>query len=469
MALTGSLNNDKSAKLESILFGLFLALIFWAPLPFGSNRGWSAAILMGVLFLIAVIWFAALLCNRTCHPQAVFQKARYPLTLLIIIQCWVALQLLPLPLEIIKLLSPRAALLQGESSFIPLSLDTQATWLYLLKGLAYSVSFFLVIVLVNSRQRVESLLWMLILSGTFQAVYGCFMVLTGYEWGFFVEKYANLGLATGTFVNRNHLAGYLVMSLAAGIGLLISGTGGARLRNRRDRMRYPLELMVSGKLMLRILLALMVIGLIMTRSRMGNISFFLSLTIAGAVALFIAKKFSWPLLLLLLSMLIVDTWLLGQWFGFDQVATRIQQTVINEEQRTDVFQQTGSLVKDFPLTGSGGGSYYGLFEHYQNSQMAGFITHAHNDYLEITAELGVLGLMLFGVLVVLTSLRCLMLLRTESRLNRGIGFLTCMVIFWVLIHSLADFNLQIPANAMTLTVLLALAWINPARAKAQSP
>ena len=68
----------------------------------------------------------------------------------------------------------------------------------------------------------KTLLQVLVFSGTFQAAYGAFMVLSGLELGFFVEKYVGQGVATGTFVNRNHFAGYLVMCLSAGIGLLLS-------------------------------------------------------------------------------------------------------------------------------------------------------------------------------------------------------------------------------------------------------
>ena len=133
-------------------------------------------------------------------------------------------------------------------------------------------------------------------SGTFQAAYGAFMVLSGLELGFFVEKYVGQGVATGTFVNRNHLAGYLVMCLSAGIGLLLSQLATNSAHNWKDRLRRWLRLLLSSKIRLRIYLAIMVIALVLTRARMGNVAFFTALGVAGALALYTGRGFSWRVL-----------------------------------------------------------------------------------------------------------------------------------------------------------------------------
>jgi len=80
----------------------------------------------------------------------------------------------------------------------------------------------LTLLIVNTPSRLRWIALALVLSGLFQASYGSLMTLSGLEYGFFHEKIHNRGLATGTFINRNHLAGYLVMCLSVGIGLLIA-------------------------------------------------------------------------------------------------------------------------------------------------------------------------------------------------------------------------------------------------------
>jgi len=142
--------------------------------------------------------------------------------------------------------------------------------------------FTLTLLLVSNKHRLVMLGYTLVFSAVFQAFYGSMMTLSGLEYGFFVEKAAYVGFATGTFVNRNHLAGYLEMASAIGIGLLMATTSNrVRVRSWRQRLRNLVNLMLSQKLLLRLMLAMMVIALVLTRSRMGNTGFFSSMLVAG--------------------------------------------------------------------------------------------------------------------------------------------------------------------------------------------
>ncbi|WP_198265036.1 hypothetical protein [sulfur-oxidizing endosymbiont of Gigantopelta aegis] len=146
------------------------------------------------------------------------------------------------------------------------------------------------LLLIKSTQRLRLFAWVIVISGVFQAVYGSVMTLSGIEYGFFVEKDTYRGVATGTFVNRNHLAGYLEMSLAIGVGLLISTLYETQAGNWREFFRRILGSILGGKIRLRIALALMVIALVLTHSRMGNSAFFISLTLMGILYLVLVKK-----------------------------------------------------------------------------------------------------------------------------------------------------------------------------------
>ena len=77
-----------------------------------------------------------------------------------------------------------------------ISLDREYGKYYLLQGCTYTAGFFLTVALVNTHQRVKTLLQVLVFSGTFQGAYGAFMVLSGLELGFFVEKYVGQGVTT---------------------------------------------------------------------------------------------------------------------------------------------------------------------------------------------------------------------------------------------------------------------------------
>jgi O-antigen ligase len=451
--------SSKPHKLEQTLFAGFMAVLVWAPLPFASNRIWGGALLALLVFSLLSGYLLLFMSGRAHLDAQVWRRARWPLAMLVLVQVWVFLQTLPLPRPIVEALSPQAYAWHIQEGWISLSLDREYTRYYLLRGCTFTAGFFLTIALVNTHARVKMLLQVLVFSGTFQAAYGAFMVLSGLELGFFVEKYVGQGVATGTFVNRNHLAGYLVMCLSAGIGLLLSQLATERSPNWKERIRRWLRLMLSSKIRLRVYLAIMVIALVLTRGRMGNIAFFAALALAGAIALYAGRRFSYRVVAFLASLLVVDMVILGKWFGFNRLLARLEQTNPDSEARVWSNAYTLDYIREFPLTGSGGGSFYGIFPNFQAPNLPGFHVHAHNDYLEFAAEL---GLPATGLLVGFVALALWNAYRVQrerhTALYKGAGFAVTMTILWAAIHSTTDFNLQMPANALTFVSILALAY-----------
>ncbi len=312
--------------------------------------------------------------------------------------------------------------------------------------------------------RLNRLRWVayaLVLSGLFRAVYGSLMTLSGLEYGFFQEKVYGLGLATGTFIYRNHFAGYLEMCLSVGIGLLIAQLGKCYSADTwRQRIQVVLAWILSPKMVLRLSLVLMVIALVLSRSRMGNTAFFTSILVAGIIGLILSRQASRATVILLVSLIVIDIFIVGIWFGVDKVAQRIEETRLVTETRDEVNIYTIPYWQDFFWTGSGLGSYYTTFPHYQGSDLTNYYDHAHNDYLEFAAETGIVGLLLLGIAVLLTLGVVLSALhRRRSSINRGMAFGVTMAITALLIHSTVDFNLQIPANAATFMLILALGWV----------
>jgi len=449
-----------AGRLESFLFYFFLAALVWAPLPFASNRPWGAGLLAVAVCAALSLWLILFLRGKVLLNSRAWRYAAVPMALLLLVQLWVALQLVPLPPSLLEMLSPRAALLQPGGGWQSLSLDPSYSRDYLLKGVTYSTAFFLTLATVTSVERLRLLLVVLVFSGTFQAAYGSLMVLSGLELGFFVEKYAGHGVATGTFINRNHLAGYLIMCLAAGTGLLLSQLSQQEKRGWRTRVRHWLRLLLSSRFRLRIYLAVMVIALVLTRSRAGNIAFFVALALAGGVALYTGRRFSRRVLGFLLSLFLVDMLILGQWFGLDRVVERLSDNPVATEERVFSSRYTLDYVADFPLTGSGGGSFYGVFPNYQQDALQGFHVHAHNDYLQFAAELGLPALAVLLALVALAFYSALRAQRERRHsLLKGAAFASTMSICWGAAHAAVDFNFQIPANALTFVVMLAVAFI----------
>jgi O-antigen ligase len=228
----------------------------------------------------------------------------------------------------------------------------------------------------------------------------------------------------------------------------------------RERTRQWLRLMLDPKLQLRVYLAIMVIALVLTRSRMGNIAFFTALGIAGAISLYAARHFSVRIVIFLSSLLLIDAIIVGRWFGFDELLLRLEQSNPAGEARIWSNAYTIDYVEHFPLSGSGGGSFYGIFPNFQAENLDGFHVHAHNDYLEFAAELGmpVAALLMWVVALAMRSAYWTQRYRSSS-LYKGGAFAVVMTILWAAIHSTTDFNLQIPANGLTFATILALAFV----------
>ena len=368
---------------------------------------------------------------------------------------YVWLQLLPLPIELLRLVSPEAAkwhVLAAQESILaaPLTLDSYATLEGALKTTAYVGYFALGLALLNSRERIRGATYIIIASGIAQAVYGTVLSFRSID-----------GLASGTFVNRNHYATYLVMCLSVGVGVLIASLTGEKSYSLRQFLRGAIEWLITPKMALRLLLVAMVVALVITRSRMANLAFLVSLFSAGTIGLALSKKATRSMVVLLVSLVVIDVFIVGAYFGTQRLVERIEQTSLRGEDRVEVARYALGMWKDYPVFGAGLGSFPSVFPRYSAEGTVQSYTHAHNDYLEFGAETGVVGFTLLGLMVSLsfaTALRAQ--LRRRDPVMRGIAFASTMAVIGVMVHCLAEFSLQIPANALTFMLILAFAWIS---------
>ena len=450
---------------DRFLFIGLLALIIWVPLPLGSNRPWAWSFMEVWVNLLALGWLLLYMLHRV-NFTLVFYKARPIIFLFGLWLVWILVQITPLPVAVVARLSPQAAdnyaMLPVPPEWITISVVPHATQTGLLKSLAYVLTFCLTLLLVNTRKRIKYFAYALILSGLFQAVYGSLMTLSGLEYGFFIKKTTSLGFASGTYTNRNHFAGYIVMCLSVGIGIMIANLDNSVITGWRQRVFYLVTLALSEKFRLRLALVIMVIALVLTHSRMGNSAFFASLLIAGGLALVLSRHATRATVILIASLVIIDIFIVGTWFGVEKVVDRIEQTTLESEHRDETYVHVHNQWSDYLITGSGLGTFYAVFPKYKTPlEAGGFYTHAHNDYLEFGSETGIIGITVMGA-VVLLSLGTALLAQYKRRdpLMRGISFSAIMGITAILIHSTVDFNLQIPANALTFMLLLAMAWLS---------
>jgi O-antigen ligase len=437
---------------DSRLFSLLIGLLFWLPIPLGSNRPWAIALFACIALGLLLYWCALFINQRVTLPRS-FLRAWFVIGALLVTQAWVFFSLLSFPL------------------FNSSSLDPGRSFQQLLLGFSLTAVFCLTLLLLTSRRRIKILMATLIISGICQAVYGSLMTLSGIEYVLFLPKEAYQGVATGTFINRNHLAGYLELCLAVGIGFMIASLKDNAASNWRDVGRRMLEALLGPKARVRIGLVIMVAALVMTHSRMGNTAFFASMTLAGIIALLLSKRAPKATVILLTSLILIDLAVVGTFFGMEKVVNRIESTTMSSLKRDEVNQHAWVMLQDNLLTGTGAGSFYGVFPEYRQEDIGNlYFDQTHNDYLQFAIELGLIGFVPLLAAVLLTFIMALRAQwRRKDTLMRGLSFTAIMAIIAFGIHSTVDFNLQIPANAATFMVILALGWISMYFKESQRP
>ncbi len=371
----------------------------------------------------------------------------------------------------------------------PISIDPYSTRLYFAKASILLAIFWLVVSLINTRRRIISLAKVVVLSGMLQAIIGVLLMATGASYQlFFVTLEA--ARAHGTFVSPNQYAGYLEMTLAMGVGLVIAKLNGQSAENWKQRLHGWLAVLLSEKAMLRLALIIMVVGLVASRSRGGNSAFFASLLITGILAVILMKRSTGTraggssltmmktTMMFIASLIVLDVVIIGGMVGVEKVVQRIENTnlqaqvaetgsVLRNVQKEQSFEERGeaalpalNIVRDFPFFGTGGGTFHLAFPHYRPAEVQGYFDHTHNDYVEIASETGLTGLFLLAFAVLHSLWQSVKLFANgDEQLARGMAFASMMGVVSLLMHGAVDFNFQNPANAMLFLIILSLPYL----------
>lgn len=445
------------ARLEKLSFYLLLGLIVWLPIPLASNRVWAWSIAEAWISLQSLLLIASYIVTKKAFPFARLRRFSWLLIPLSIFQLWVGIQCIPLEISTLESFSPNAAELYRSmgGKVGAISLDTHATKTAWVKGLSYTLFAFNAVVLIYTTHRLRRVLYTVVLSGALQAFYASLAVLLNWD-NSLVFGFKEVGVATGSFVYKNHLANYLMLCLALGIGLIVSQLHVSASGSWSERLKRWGDGLISKKMFVRLALVIMVIALVMTRSRMGNTAFFLATTIGAFAALIFYRHKPRALIALIISLIIVDTAVVGSVFGLSKVKERLEQTSVLQETRDEVIQWSLPILKEYPLTGTGAGTFYTVFPIYSQRNI-GYYDHAHNDYLQFAVEVGLPATLLLGLCwlwAIVMAVRTMRQRNSKTLKGAALGGLIAMI--GMLIHISVDFNLQAPANSITFILVLVL-------------
>jgi O-antigen ligase len=352
--------------------------------------------------------------------------------------CYALLQMIPLPVQLVGLLSPaRGELLRslepifGHQSFASLSIAPSETFPHVLLIATYCIIFLSIRQLTRGAgDKVWFIALPVIAAAALEAALGIAQFVVHGD----VEP-------RGTFGLRNHLAGLLEMALP-----LAALYGVATLRAAR-RGRNSAQGMARAFAAFAVA-ALILAGALVTNSRGG----FASVLISGLAifGLTLGREMA-PLKRLAYAGVFLSAVVMGLFFLTpESMIERLSQH--SSEGRVALWRESLGVIREYPLVGCGLGGFESAFQKFKASEGIFLVDYAHNDYIQYLAELGIAGFVLAAGLISLMVKRSVEIAQDASEV-RWLGLACFGSIVAILVHSFVDFNLYVPANAAV------LAWI----------
>jgi len=440
-----NLKNNLSLQLldGTIFYGLILVIAFTA-IPYGTVEPWSHAVFEAAIFFLALLW--------VIHGFLSGSWGQGNLNLFSPLIALVAL-------AILQSLSWSSIDVAGLKVQNAISADPFESWVFALRLSALTLAGVLAVRFTNTRTRLGMLVHAIVLTAVISALFGILRQAMQHEHGFLLPALPGGG-GFAQFINKNHFA-FLVeaaMGLLMGIALL-----------RKDRQ--------EGLLVYLSAMLLLWVALVMSRSRGGLLA--VTVEVICAVPLFIHLRFvkstqhkgsnAWrrPIIATVLTMIAVVAITIGGivWLGGDQLTTGVETAssevshinVAHEgTRRSDFWRATWQMARARPLAGAGLGGFWAEIPAYHDASGLQTPQQAHNDYLELLASGGIIGVAIFIWFVVLLIGAGRRAAQNYSDFQRAAAFGAILGIVGIAVHSLVEFGLHITVNAMAFMILLSI-------------
>jgi len=461
--------------LNNIIKLILIILLIFTPIAFGSVELWAFSLVELGILLIIILWAIQSLIFNSQWAMSNRQSAMnlnselrtpsFPLrtihfVFLFLFLFLVLIQMIPLPSGIVKIISPNTYALRHSLTFdlspltssytfepsvlsFQLSLVPFATRIGFFKWLTLTGLF---LFLLNwkpfNRNIINHLILIIMLVGIAESLYGMLELFSGHRYILNLNMQASA--VTGTFINRNYFAGYLLMVIPLSIGNFFSREAFQRSRFVGWRQRLS---SLDGKTLLIVFgIILMILGLLFSASRMGIISLLLSFSLIS----FLFRESQRGQRFSKTTVLIFGlAFLWAAWIGLDAVVSRFFTVSESFEERWMFWADTFQIFKTFPLIGSGLGTFVHVFPMYRSFHIRGLVTHAENDFLQLLSEVGLIGIGLLLILFLFLFFKVVSGIRSLSQRDsqKYIGMGGIVGILALMFHSIVERNIQIPANA----------------------
>jgi O-antigen ligase len=392
----------------------------FGPLAFGAVDPWPIFILQAASAVLFVIW--ALSQLRSTQISIQWSPVFSPMITFASLMC---LQLLP-----------------GISAY------QHATFSQLLLYISYGAICFLLVQTLTRSREVRSVATALTIYGASIALFAVLQNLSAPTKLYRLKTSHLGGWIYGPYVNHNHYAGLMEMLIPVPLVFAFS-----RFGHTRERWIAASAAAFMGA------------TIFLSGSRGGMIAF--TVQVAIFIALIFREHQKRNLAILLSAFLLLSIGVIA-WTGGREVKARIatlaaeKHSDISTDIRLQIDRDILRMSRKRPILGWGQGTFANVYPRFRSFYTDFLVNAAHNDYLQVLAETGILGfgtMMWFLVSVLRPALRKSD--KWASDLNGAVAVAAILGISGILIHSLVDFNMQIPGNAALFYSLCTVAAMEP--------
>jgi len=423
---------------KTIAVGFLIVVVFTA-LAHGAVEPWSLFVFEVMIVVLLILWFIKVIADKR------------------------------LTLSVPRIALPIAALaVVGLVQSVAVA-DSTGRWLSLSRNVGYTraavtvlifllVSFLIAANFFSSRERLSTLAHFLVIYGL---AFALFAIVQHFSWNgrFYWLRPTEVTTPFGPFANHNHFAGYMELLIPIPIALIIT-----RAVTTELRVLFGFAAILMG------------LAAVLSLSRGGIISIAAAVLFLLVMSLRSARQrgktaakggFSPHASQVAVVIAIAAVITAGIfWIGADPVINRVTQGQRPSgdspretfySSRGWVWRDTFTMIGANPVLGVGMGAYETAFAIYTKSDGSLRVPQAHNDYLQVVADCGVAGGLIALWFIVLVFRSVAHGARSRDPLYSGLALGCGAGVFAMLIHSLFDFNLQLPSNALLFLLLSAVA------------
>jgi protein involved in polysaccharide export with SLBB domain/O-antigen ligase len=443
---------------KTISWGLLLAVIF-TGLAFGAVEPWAIFVFEAIVISLLVLWGIKVL--RDGRLRLTIPEVALPVAALVAVG-----------------LIQSVAITGSDGRWISLSMNVGYTRSAVTVLSFLLISFVIACNFFASRERLAVVGHALVFYGLAVAI---FALIQHFTWSgrFYWVRPTLVTSAFGPFANHNHFAGYMELLIPLPIAMIL-----ARSVSREMRVLYGFAAAIMGlavvvslsrggiislaaMMMFILLVSLRQAGL---RRQSGQRRGFATESSKQGLAhgfLSIASR----VVVVASLILVIGAGVL--WIGADPLIQRVRQGLPVQgspqesfsTSRGWVWRDTMTMIRANPVLGVGLGAYVTAFNLYTKSDGYLRVPQAHNDYLQIVADCGIVGGLIAFWFIVVVFRTVWRGLKARDPMLSGLALASGAGIFGILVHSLFDFNLQIPSNALLFLVMVAIAWSAAALAR----